>query len=244
MWKARATSKHFASTDVRILTLVAMVRAMASTLQLTVAGTEFTLDQALERFSMYPRKTPARFDYPPRADYGTITLAEIKRTRYVSSRISHAQGEYFIASVRNAPWIPEDADLADADPDVRGGLFDQMSDLYWHFAGNAPQGIAFAKVHKVLHVKYPAVFPLLDSRLWKSYRASARELAAQYPELRQSQLRWISVRDDLLAARSSGAIDELREAMATYEHDDSNVQQRVRDMPQLTDLRLLDILVW
>lgn len=162
---------------------------MTSNVGFAVAGTEYVLDQALARFAGYPRKTPARFDYPPRGDFGTITPDEIRRTRYVSSRISHAQGDYFIASAADAPWIASNADLADADPDVRGGLFDQMSDLYWHFTGNAPNGIAFAKVHKVLHVKYPAVFPLLDSRLWKSYRASARELAAQHPGLRQSQLR-------------------------------------------------------
>lgn len=217
---------------------------MTSTFAFTVAGTEFTLDQALNRFAGYPAKTPARFDYPQAGGYGTITPEEIKRTRYVSSRISNAQGDYFTAMAADAPWIPRDADLADADPEARGDLFDNMSDLYWHFAGDAPRGIAFAKVHKVLHVKYPAVFPLLDSRLWKSYRPSARALAAQHPELRQSQLRWIAVREDLLAARSSGAIEELREAMARYENNDSAVQKRVRDMTQLTDLRLLDILVW
>lgn len=217
---------------------------MTSTYAFTVAGTEFTLDQAINRFAGYPAKTPARFDYPPRGDYGTITLEELKRTRYVSSRISHVQGDYFIATAADAPWISTDADLADADPSVRDGLFDGMSDLYRYFLGNAPSGIKFAKVHKVLHVKYPAAFPLLDSRLWKSYKMAARDLAGQHPHLWESELRWIAVREDLLAARSSGAIEEMREAMPRYANNDSAVQKRVRDMTQLTDLRLLDILVW
>lgn len=217
---------------------------MASNVVFTVAGVEFTLDQALERFSRYPRKTPLNFDYPPRGDFGTITLEEIRRTRYVSSRISYAHGDWFIAKAADAPWIPADADLADADPDVRGELFDDMSDLYWHFAESAPKGIAFAKRHKVLHVKYPALFPLLDSRLWRSYKPGARALATQYPDLRQSQLRWLAVRDDLLAARASGAIEELRIAMTKYKSSESAVQKCVRDMTQLTDVRLLDILVW
>lgn len=217
---------------------------MTSTVAFTVAGAAYTVDQALDRFVAYPRKTPARFDYPQSGGFGTITPEEIKRTRYVSSRISNAQSDFFIAKAADAPWIPREADLADADPEARDGLFDGMSNLYWHFAGNAPRGIAFAKVHKVLHVKYPAVFPLLDSRLWKSYRPAARALAAQYPDLRQSQLRWIAVREDLLAARSSGAIDGLRDTMAAYENNDSAIQKRVRDMLQLTDVRLLDILVW
>lgn len=217
---------------------------MASTVTFNVAGSDYGLDQALDRFVGYPRKTPARFDYPPPGGHGTITPEEIKRTRYVSSRISHAEGDYFIARAADAPWIAMGADLADAHPEVRGGLFDDMSDLYWHFAETPPRGISFAKVSKVLHVKYPAVFPLLDSRLWKAYRPAARAHAARYPELRQSQLRWIAVREDLLAARSSGAIEELREALVRYEHQEPAVQQRVRDMTQLTDLRLLDILVW
>jgi hypothetical protein len=217
---------------------------MVTTVTFTVAGTEYGIDQALDRFAGYPRRTPARFDYPPRGDHGTITPEEIRRTRYVSSRISHVEGDYFITRAADAPWIPTGADLANADPEARGGLFDDMSALYWHFAGTAPRGISFAKVSKVLHLKFPAVFPLLDSRLWKAYRAAARAHSARYPELRQSQLRWIAVRDDLLAARSSGAIEGLREALARYEHHEPAVQQRVRDMTRLTDLRLLDILVW
>lgn len=217
---------------------------MATTVTLTVAGTEFTVAQALTRFAKYPRKTPTLFDYPPRGDFGTISLEEIKRTRYLSSRISYAHGDWFIANAANAPWIPTDADLADADPEVRDGLFDGMSDLYRHFRENAPKGIAFAKIHKVLHVKYPAVFPLLDSRLWRSYRDTARTHKSHFPELWDSEHRWLAVRDDLFAARSSGAIGKLREAMTQYEHSDSAVQQRVREMIQLTDVRLLDILVW
>lgn len=217
---------------------------MVTTAAFTVAGKEYGIDQALDRFADYPRKTPVRFDYPSRGDHGTITPEEIRRTRYVSSRISHVEGDYFIARASAAPWIPASADLSGADPEAPGGLFDDMSALYWHFAGTAPRGISFAKVSKVLHLKFPAVFPLLDSRLWKAYRAAARAHSARHPELRQSQLRWIAVRDDLLAARSSGAIKELRDAMARYEHYEPAVQQRVRDMARLTDLRLLDILVW
>lgn len=217
---------------------------MNSNVAFTVAGTAFTLDQALARFAKYPRKTPDRFDYPPRGEFGTISLEEIKRSRYVSSRISYAQGDWFVAQAADAPWIPTDADLADADPEVRGGLFDGMSDLYRYFHGNAPKGIAFAKVHKVLHVKYPAVFPLLDSRLWRSYRDAARTHKSRFPDLWDSEHRWLAVRDDLVAARTSSAMGDLRKAMAKYENSDSDVQKRVRDMTRLTDVRLLDILVW
>lgn len=211
---------------------------------LTVAGTTYTIGQAVDRFARYPRKTPARFDYPSRGEHGTVTSEEIRRTRYVSSRISHAEGDYFIARAADAPWIDAGADLAEANPDERGELFDAMSDLYWHFAGTAPKGVSFAKVSKVLHLKHPAAFPLLDSRLWKAYRAAARAISVRYPDLRQSQCRWIAVREDLIAARSTGAIQRLRGALAGYEHEDKATEQGVRAMTVLTDVRILDVLTW
>ncbi|MFM9431995.1 hypothetical protein ACFDR8_002911 [Arthrobacter sp. MP_2.3] len=54
----------------------------------------------------------------------------------------------------------------------------------------------------------------------------------------------IAVRSDLLEARASGALDELRCRLRSYESNDINKQQQVRLLDGLTDLRLLDILVW
>lgn len=52
------------------------------------------------------------------------------------------------------------------------------------------------------------------------------------------------MRGDLLAARASGALDELRATLAAYEAEDDATAQRVREMTRLTDLRMLDVLTW
>jgi len=211
---------------------------------LTVAGKHYTLEEALEVFVSYPSGTPPRFDYPSRGEPGVITAAEIQRTHAVSSRISHAQRDYFISTAKTAPWIDPDADLASADPQERGGLFDAMHELYVYFFNRRPERVNFAKISKVLHLKYPAAFPMIDSRLREKYREAAAELKTQYPERGWRERTWIAVREDLVRARESGALTELRDALKNYESDDVTERDRIASLANLTDLRMLDILTW
>jgi len=211
---------------------------------LDVAGTTWTIDAALDQFAGYPHKTPVRFDYSSRGEPGAISKADIARTHAVSSRISHAERDYFMSKAADAPWIAPDADLADADPNERGGLFDAMTDLFWHFEEHAPKGIAFAKISKVLHLKHPAAFPIIDKRVKAAYRSAAKALEADHPELKWRRRTWVAVRNDLIAARASGAMGELRTAAESYESEDVATRDRVRRMTRLTDVRMLDILTW
>ena len=55
---------------------------------------------------------------------------------------------------------------------------------------------------------------------------------------------WVAVRNDLIAARASGAMGALRTAAESYESEDIATRDRVRRMTQLTDVRMLDILTW
>lgn len=78
-----------------------------------------------------------------------------------------------------APWMKPEADLANADPHLvdEGKLFSGMTDLYWHFAEIAPKGVSFAKISRVLHLKLPHLFPILDSHLARSSRILNKEVA-------------------------------------------------------------------
>lgn len=134
------------------------------------------------------------------------------------------------------------ADLAEAEP--CGQLFIDMTDLYWHFSEHAPKGVNFAKISKVLHIKYPALYPILDSHIKRSYAPDAKLLRRQYRALGWRRRTWIAIRNDLVDVRSSGALTELRELLRAYESSDIREQQRVRNLDSLTDLRILDILVW
>ena len=182
------------------------------------------------------------FDYPGSGEAGQLTRDEVKRTRKVSSRISNAEIEFFVEAAATAPWVDPRADLADAHPHEE--LFSAMTDLYWHFGDIAPKGVSFAKISKVLYLKQPHLYPILDSHIRRSYAPAAKALRSEFPELGWRRRTWVAIGNDLVGARSSGALSELRKLLRAFESTDSREQQRVRKLDSLTDLRLLDILVW
>lgn len=191
----------------------------------------------------YPRKTPMAFDLVGAGEPANLTAEEVRRTRKISSRISNTELAFFVETAETAPWIQSKVDLADADP-ASNGLFSTMTDLYWHFAERAPKGVNFAKISKVLHVKQPSLYPILDSHVRHAYNPAAKALRSAYPEFGWRRRTWTAIRNDLLAARSAGSLAELRKCLREFESTDVNEQQRVRRLDNLTDLRLLDILVW
>lgn len=212
---------------------------------ITVAGETLNQDEAMNRLVRYWSKTPPAFDYPGPGRSGTLTREEVVRTRKISSRISNDEVSFFLEAASTAPWIGDgsDADLEHADP-ATGGLFPEMTDLYWHFAGSAPRGVSFAKISKVLHLKYPGLYPILDSHVRRSYAPIAKQLRGSHSELAWRRRTWVAVRGDLMEARESGAMTKLRGRLNGYRCDDPAEQERVRGLNALTDLRLLDILVW
>ncbi|WP_395405939.1 DUF6308 family protein (plasmid) [Arthrobacter sp. UC242_113] len=212
-----------------------------------MAGHVRTLEEAMAVMQKYPRKTPAAFDYLGAGQPGHLTAQEVIRTRKISSRISNKEVTFFVETAATAPWVNPAADLGNANPDlvaVDERLFSEMTDLYWHFAQSAPSGVSFAKISKVLHLKLPHLFPILDSHVARSYAPAAKRLRRDYPQFGWRRRTWIAVRNDLLEARASGALDELRRQLRSYESADTNRQREVRLLDGLTDLRLLDILVW
>ena len=200
-----------------------------------VAGETVGLDEALERLENYPPGTRAIYDYPGPGEASAITADEIRRTRAVSSRISVAEGDWFISLARTAPWTRVDGDLRDANPGECGGLYDSMLHLYDHFAAFAPRGVNTAKISKVLHLKRPTQFPILDSRLVRTYGKAARE-AAKYASRGDRRMYWAAIRCDLI--KSSEALAQLRRRMA------EQPAARVRALQAVSDLRLHDMLTW
>jgi hypothetical protein len=195
--------------------------------------------QALRNYAART-KTVSQFDLAGTGDPEVLTAEEIARTRIISSRISRREASWLLQRSINAPWshVPADADLRLADPARRNELYDAMTQLYNHFRHEAPRGVATAKVSKVLHLKRPALFPLLDSHVTRVYRKPARAHARLHPDRCASHLYWAAIRSDLIAASDGGILDELRQQLA----DDSATA--VRKLGNLTDLRLLDICAW
>ena len=140
-----------------------------------------------------------------------------------------------------APWhlVPADARLADADPE--GDLYWRGAELYEHFTRR--HGVGDAIASKLLHMKRPAFFPILDALIRYAYERSARTAYEQgkrcrYQLPRADRLYWAAIRADLLRPGNVRAIADLREALVLSEESHNQRLARV------SDVRLIDMIVW
>ena len=194
----------------------------------------------LEKYATWNDRTITRYDLPGPGDPGRLALAEVERTKVIHSRIGGTEADWFVATAGTAPWaaVPGDAMLADADPAEAGGLYDAATELYDWFRGR--RGVSTAKISKVLHIKRPALVPILDSRLLKMYRVNATEAGRRHAEHARGAKRMYSaaIRDDLL---EPGNVKVLAACRDQIEGSDAEQVQRLAG---LSDVRLLDIVAW
>lgn len=154
------------------------------------------------------------------------------------SRISEKQLIWFVERATCAPWPPTDADLRRAEPNIRNGLYDQLEAFYRHFENDAPPRVALSKISKVLHIKRPAAFPILDSKVTAVYQRNAEQAVERYPRLNYRKAAyWVAIRDDLITNTESEALAQLRAALGHEGTLGANLSR-------ITDLRLLDMLTW
>lgn len=200
-----------------------------------LAGEPLTVGGALTRLRCYPKATPAAYDLPA-CQPGVVSAAEIRRTHAVHSRIGERHAKWFVQRSRSWDWsaIPVGASLRDADPAVVDGLYDTASAMFRHFLDAKPSRVTVGKISKVLHLKYPALIPIVDTHLCRVYRVAARRPADQSSRRRGKETTryWRAIRQDLLCSD----LGPLREGMR---HENS-----LAVLATLTDLRLLDVLAW
>lgn len=191
----------------------------------------------------YPR-TIRDYDFGARGDPQVLTEAEAWRSRIINSRLTRSECDQVVRRALSAPWVsvPVDADLVDADPSEPGRLFANATRLYWSFTWpERIPGVAVAKVHKILHLKRPGLYPILDERVKRLYRPCAAEWTSRLSHLGGATLAdsppyWSAFRDDLVRN-----CDVLRAYQAQMGEDEDGV---VRTMAKLTCLRLQDIIAW
>jgi hypothetical protein len=140
---------------------------------IVIADGALSIDEAVSKLDDYPLKTLCRYDLPGPGDPYLLTREELIRTRALRSRIRNAELDWFLDRASSAPWPSLEADLGQADPGVVGGLYDQLAALYEHFNNAAPPGIGMAKTSKVLHLKRPTAYPILDRKITSTYRHAA-----------------------------------------------------------------------
>jgi hypothetical protein len=128
--------------------------------------------------------------------------------------------------------------LAAANPAERDAPFDKAAALYHHFAVPHERGIGRSKIHKVLHLKRPCLYPVLDRNLVHLYKARARDwidviLGAAAGD---SITYWAAIRADLIDQRNSAELAACRTALLS--------SSATAAMATLPAVRLLDILAW
>lgn len=212
-------------------------------MQLTLALARTVIVDPFTELSEYGRRhhgTVTRYDLGGAGDSLALTTEEVARTRIIASRISNSQCEWFVERAVTAPWgdVPVDASLVDADPGDHYGLYDAAVALHGHFSAAAPAGVAVAKIHKVLHLKRPGLFPILDSHLLATYATAATRAALRYPGLVARRLYWAAIREDLLDEHNVAALADVRARLA------ADSDPKLAAMARLTDLRLLDAVAW
>jgi Family of unknown function (DUF6308) len=207
---------------------------------LTIAGR--VIGDPLEIWQGYAdrARTLHGYDLADTGNPAALTEGEVARTRIIASRVSRDECARLLKRAANAPWgcVSIEADLAFADPAWRGGLFDNAATLYWHFTTPHEAGLGPAKIHKVLHVKRPRVYPVLDRLVRRLYRAQARTWVSQLPDARpgDSVTFWAAIRADLIDEDNDSALSLYREAL--------RAAPRTAPMADLPALRLLDIVAW
>lgn len=222
----------------RMSVCAATVGPVSKSWGISIAGRNLSIDDCVAKLRRYPPRTLQRYDFPGPGDPGVLTRDEVVRTRAVSSRISDVEVSWFLERAADAPWPSSEAnDLRLADPAIADGPYDQLVALYSHFSKAAPGGVAMAKISKVLHVKRPAAYPILDERITRIYRDAATRAAHRYPQRGYRRANWAAIRDDLIANTEHGAFEAVRVALA-------EAPEPSRNLALVTDLRLLDIVTW
>jgi hypothetical protein len=213
---------------------------------LRIAGA--TVDDPMSIWQAYAglyAGTVLGYDLRRPGDPNVLTPDDAWSSRIIGSRLTSRERDELVsrAAEPGCPWrdVREDADLAEADPGAVGGDFDSAADLYWYFTSpDRIRGVRVAKVHKVLHVKRPGLYPVLDKRVRNLYRDTARPWVDQLARLRvtikDSPPYWASIRDDLVF--NGPQLDAYRRELAGCE------DERAVLLAQLTNLRLQDIVAW
>jgi hypothetical protein len=129
-----------------------------------------------------------------------------------------------------APWAkaPIDARLEDAAPGTQ--LYLAAGRLLDHF--RLVDGVGPAVATKLLAMKRPTLFPIIDSRVDKLYKlASRNQQPAPYPVT-------AAIRADLVNPADVLALQRLRSSLR-------NMRSRnARRLAQLPGIRLRDIIIW
>ena len=199
---------------------------------LTVGDHEMSFDDALSRAVGYARAHAATvlyFDFAGKAEgevtpSNGVTLADLGRMTLINADLNGGDAAKLLATKIAWPSVPSWARLEDADPDEPDGLYFSMNTMWKDITVH--KGIGPSKASKLLHIKRPFAFPILDRDVRKTYKARSRNSGSY----------WRSIREDLI--KGSTELERLGASLGEVE------EEAVKRASRLPALRLLDLIAW
>jgi hypothetical protein len=190
---------------------------------------------AIKQVTNFPWVTLDRYDFAAGGGWNGVDGSDIGRL-IASGMVGFSMevAGALVAAGVDAPWhgIPVDGRLEDTTPG--SGLEATSVALHDHF--DTCPGVGWGIASKLLHLKRPAFFPIVDSEVERLYRLEASKLAGiAYPPV---QFYWQAIRNDLLSPQQYAAVEAIRATLAAS--PDPGVRRRA----SLSVLRLRDILIW
>lgn len=213
----------------------------------------------------YPADTVRFYDYGTHEDLDSarsprqrVVLEDLGRLACVGAGLTYDRAHTLLAASEEAPWprqevapltqVKEQGEdfYARADVDVLWHLFN-----YWTEKDN----LGFGTVSKLMHLKWPHFVPITDDEFRTVYWARAvakhnasdricRDVGGRRRSRANVRAYWSAFHDDLLSSRP--ALDGLRENLRQRSGSGRGgpSDPHTNRLSGLTDVRLLDALVW
>lgn len=184
-----------------------------------------------------------------------VTFVDLGRMACLGASLRYKSAQGLLTHSSEAPWPEEVAIPAlDASPELDDDSFLRSPGVgaAWglvDFLCTVVDGVSYATASKLLHLKWPSFFPIVDSEFRNVYseeavrlhNASAVIVGSRQRTRAELRAYWLAFRHDLIYNRA--AIHYIRmslDHLATSEGD----RAYANDLQGLTDLRLVDMVVW
>ena len=195
------------------------------------SGVSLSDSDALKEALAFDPACLANYDFAGTSAPDGMDVSDIGRM--VGSRMVGMNASEAAELIRlgpNAPWhrVPIDARFEDAAPG--SSLFDAAMALLDHF--QSISGVKAAKATKLLSMKRPNLFPVIDDRVVTLYEVAA----ADHTEV--SHPTTVAIRNDVCDPATAHAMTTLRVALLCQGGTHAN------RLAQLTGLRLRDVVLW
>jgi hypothetical protein len=199
----------------------------------------------------YPTLTLQHYDLGGLSPRDSITTTDLGRATLFGAFRGWKTAASLLRASQAATWptgapdwrlnVAPDANTEEwiSHPDVNAAR-----DLFFALASGDEGGWREAATSKILHLKWPDFYPVIDGELRELYSSQAIAAERSIPGSRRRKhatttAYWIAVRDDLLRPENKEAERATREGL-----ESTSNPEKASLLKQLTSLRLLDALAW